>query len=173
MRLLYLAAVIDLAACLLLNVGTLAGYDLLFVLPLLYVLTMMLYVSLLVLGFCSEARGMGVLFTPTWKVRGGIAGFNHRWVMRKLPSFTRPILYAAWAYAAVGILAILSYYATHGQVHGDRYFYAYEKSRLATPFEVRREHGLALFGFSSWLTIWLIYPALYFFFERSDRGLEA
>jgi hypothetical protein len=157
-RLLYLFGFVLFTGCFALNAATLAGFDLLNVCLVLWLPIVVLHFVLAGYGFYSPTKSMRIRRPETWK-----------WLLRKLPSFCRYVVWVFWAYSVAGMVALIVYLATHGQVHGDQYYYAFQKSRPATPFEIRREHGWALFFATILWTQPLIFPALYFLFE-DDAG---
>jgi hypothetical protein len=154
-------------ACVLVNIATLAGADFINALLVIWPVMMALFVVLCLTGFYSQAKGWKAFNTPSWR------SVDRKWIHRRLPTWSRYVVWVSWAYSAVGVGTMFVYFATHGQVHGDQYYYAYQQSRPATPFEIQREHGFVLFGFSSFAVQFFIYPALYFLFERRGKTDEA
>jgi hypothetical protein len=173
-RLLYFLGVIGLAASVLVNLGSLLGYVLIDALLIIWPLVILLNIVLLALGFNTSQRGAGTLFDPVWTKKGSARTdfwlYNRAWVMRKLPPWTRYLVYLCWAYSAAGIITTAIHLWNHGDVHGDppKIYVGRGQTRLATPSEVRRDEESALFLFSSVAASGFIYPALYFFLEREE-----
>lgn len=169
MRVLYFIAFLCLLSCVFINIWTLAGVDLLNALLVIWPVLMVLTFALLFCGFYAPLRGLAALFgKERWKYG------NLKWVRRRLPPWTQFVVWASWAYAAIGVGAMVLYETTYGGVHQlngvDELCKAFMKCRPATPFEIQREHGLILFGFTSFAVQMLVYPTLYLFFERRDDG---
>ncbi len=160
MRFLYFVGFLGLFASVLVNLGTLAGIDLINALLVIWPVMLVLQTALLFVGFYSQNSGWRAFVTPSWR------SFDRKKMYEGLPPWSRYLVWAARAYTAIGVGSMLIYFATHGQVHGDQYFYAYLKSRPATPLEVRREDGWVLFGFSSVAVSVFVLPALHFLLRR-------
>jgi len=148
----YFLALVDLSIILLADLSSLFVRGWIYLLAPIVLIAGMVVNSLLVSGPYKGNRVWSLLLT--------YPGVD------ELPWWAKYLIGLGWLFAVTSVLATLTYFATHGEVHGDQYFYAHGQSRPATEFEIRREYSWVLGGFSGFLVPFLIYPALLFFFER-------